>query len=436
MRITPVALVLLLAGAVLAGCSSPPADDKTILPPPPPPPLYPVFTTPTKVGTGGEPGLLLTNGTIWAHAPGHMWRSEDKGANWTAVDPGPALGVFGNDAEMVQDSTGRIYYSDLQLTATLAVYSSGDNGKTWDYHPIASMSPAVDRQWMATGPDAGPLKGSAPAVYLAFNQLTSSPWVMKSTDGGKTWLGHIVDPTQDPGRFWSIGNLVADNRTGQLFLTWVVGSAAHGIGPEPPVVDWKIRMATSTDGGLTWTAHDIYDPAGNPGHLFAVLAEDSAGRLYTTWSQDVGDHEEIMLMSSADQGTTWTAPVKVNQHNGTAVQPWIAAGAAGHVAVVWYGNNQTKLSDDASGDWFVYMAQSMDANATTPHFTESKVYEDAIRTGPICTVGIACDPTSDARDLLDFFEVKLDAKGNANVIFADTNHKGIFFARQVDGPTL
>ncbi len=421
--------------AILAGCAS--SDVLTIDDEFPLPPVasLPVFSAPVVVGAGSEPGLLLTNGTIWAHAPGQMWRSNN-GTFWSEVSPGAALGVFGNDAEMAQGSDGTLYYSDLQLLTSISVYTSTDNGVTWNYFPVASLVPVVDRQWMATGPDVGPLAGAHHAAYLAFNNLASSPWVTKSTDGGQTWTGRLVDPTQTQQDFWSIGNIVVDPKDGAIYLAWSLGNAAQGIGPEPPTVDYRIRMVKSMDGGLTWTASTILDPAGNVGYLFPVLALDDVGNLFLTWSEDMGGHQEIRLMSSNDKGSTWSTPVRVNQHNGTAIMPWIDASGDGHVAIAWYGNNATALSDNAAGDWFVYMAQSMDANGTAPTFSEVKVREESIRNGAICTLGIACTGN---RELADFFQVRLDEAGNAHVVFASTEDGDgtqTLYARQIAGPTL
>lgn len=432
MRLRLLASVLIIS--LLAGCfgnggstqhtgTSAPTPDQAL-----------TFSTPVAVGAGSEPGLLITNGTLWAHAPGHLYRSNN-GTFWAEVSPGPALAVFGNDAEMVKDAEGTLYYSDLQLTASLAVYYSNDDGLTWTYQPIASMLPAVDRQWMATGPDAGPLAGSHSATYLTFNQLSSSPWVTKSTDGGQTWKGVIVDPTQPAATFWAMGNILVDPTDGAVFLSWVVGYAGEGVGPTPPVVEYKIRYAASFDGGLTWQANDGPATRGNAGHLFSVLAQDDAGRLYMTWAELVGDHQEVMLSSSGDRGATWTPGVKVSG-NGTAVMPWIDAGKPGQVVVAWYGNNATAPSSQADGDWFVYAAQSFDANTTAPTFTTVQVTAEPMRNGAICTVGIAC--TGD-RQLADFFQVRLDSEGQSHIVYADTEHGDgttTYYTRQVSGPTL
>lgn len=446
MRLVAFALVAALAAA---GCMAPEPVPAPPPPPGPPEPSTPVFASPVAIGNGGEPGLLLAYGpqvnasvgpananpTLWAHAPGALWRSDDNGTTWDAVAPGTALTVFGNDAEMVQDSKGRLYYSDLQLTASLAVYVSADDGRSWSYNPVASVVPSVDRQWMATAPDAGPLAGSEPAVYLAFNQLQTSPWVMKSVDGGTTWTGRLVDPTQDQARFWSIGNIIANPWTGELFLSWVVGYAGEGLTPNPPT-GYAIRVARSADGGTTWTTTEAFRSEERPGHLFAVLAQDTAGTLYMAWSQAKGDHQEILLSHSKDKGARWTEPLRVDA-DGTAVQPWIEAAGPGEVALVWYGSNTTALSDSATdAAWHVRMARSWDATHVTPTFERTTVTPEPVRVGPICTVGIACDGN---RDLLDFFQVKLDRQGYAHVIYADTESGSgttAFYARQVGGPTL
>src|SRR5207237_9600569 len=127
---------------------------------------------------------------------------------------------------------------------------------------------------------------------------------------------------------------------------------------------------------------------------------------------------------------------------------WMVAGNAGAVDVVWYGTKKAGTSYDSgkqTTDWFPYMAQSLNANGSTPTFTSpTAVSQHANHNGGICTMGIGCTAGGD-RSLADFFQVTVNKQGGADVVWTDTSNNGnngdnqagvIHEARQVSGPTL
>ena len=62
----------------------------------------------------------------------------------------------------------------------------------------------------------------------------------------------------------------------------------------------------------------------------------------------------------------------------------------------------------------MYLAQSFDAGGS---FAQSRVSQQSNHVGPICTEGTAC--ASGTRNLLDLFEVAINAGGKAAVIYTD-----------------
>ncbi len=432
-----------LSVLVLAGCLGDDGDDNGLLPTPPVvDDQTPRFSVPVAVGAKvGEPGLRLQDGVVWVHAPHGLWKSMDNGTTFQEV---PVMGQVcslpvdpcGGDSDLAIAEDGTLYFTDLQTLITISTYTSTDGGQTWAYHPDASMVPGDDRQWIETGPDAGPLAGSHHAAYLAFNHLASNVYVTKSTDGGQTWVGRTIVLDQPQTNFWSMGNMVVDPVDGSVYVVYTLGNAARPVGDGTLPTDDMVRVSVSRDGALTWESFVVSDPDRSPGHIFPVIAQDQAGRLYVVWSQETEDHMEIQMAVSADQGRTWTAPVRVNQHNGSAVLPWIDATGDGQVAIAWYGTNETLLASQVTGDWFVYYTQGTVAADGSLNLTETKAWDEAIRTGAICTTGITC---SGDRELLDFFQVRLDGSGNAHMVFADTNHEEgttVYYAKQVGGPRL
>src|SRR5581483_2607110 len=116
-----------------------------------------------------------------------------------------------------------------------------------------------------------------------------------------------------------------------------------------------VFVYSSTDEGATWTQHKVgalartspLEPNGYASD-FPVTAVDGNGTVYLVYSADatalpggaVPPEEAarygIYLQVSHDHGATWSAPLLLSDGSKDARFPWIAAGAAGAVAVVWY----------------------------------------------------------------------------------------------------
>ncbi|MBK7865765.1 MAG: T9SS type A sorting domain-containing protein [Ignavibacteriales bacterium] len=92
------------------------------------------------------------------------------------------------------------------------------------------------------------------------------------------------------------------------------------------------------------------------------------GTIYITWPQrgvaPAGSDPDIVMMKSTNGGTTWTAPVRVNNdplNNGRdQYYPWMTVDqTTGHVYSVWYDSRD--MSNDSAT---VYMARSTDFGVT------------------------------------------------------------------------
>jgi hypothetical protein len=145
--------------------------------------------------------------------------------------------------------------------------------------------------------------------------------------------------------------------------------------------------------------------------------------------------------------------------------PWMVAGDAGNVDLVYYkantGLNSNVAALDTNGNpctptaplvtglypcaspnpsvWNVYFAQSQNALNTGPNFKSVQISDHPNHLGQICTSGLGCTPFGN-RDLLDFFTVDIDHLGAANVIWADDNNQFSFarnkFSRQIAGNSV
>ena len=385
------------------------------------------------VRAGGEPVIQVTQkGTLlvaahpgWTHTryppspnlvtpatgQSYLWRSEDKGETWTPVGlpVGPGVGPRGigqgvSDPDFAMDSKGRIYLTDLEALAAASVSWSDDDGKTWLMgNDVASTYGPVDRNWLAAhGTD----------VYFMGNYFGAER-VLKSTDGGITWT--------QVGASHCGSDFTARESDGAL----LVGCGAG--------------IDVSTDGGKTFTKMEVPD-AESDSRVMTEPAVDAAGNVYTAWTQEDG----VYLAGTSDLGETWTTPLRVSDGLGTMthIWPWVVAGDAGRVAVVWYATDAEGGPSKAKGDWFVYQATVLDAMGAAPTLVNAKVTESPVFQGGICQRGTACqlDPTSAGdRRLGDFFEAAIDAEGYVNIVYSVAlkdaiSHPG--FSRQTSGPSL
>jgi hypothetical protein len=145
-------------------------------------------------------------------------------------------------------------------------------------------------------------------------------------------------------------------------------------------------MATSHDGGVTFSKDRLIIPAG-PGYFgitgvsrsngFPQIGIDPridsrsgkhGGKLYVAWSDYSNGDVDVFVSSSADYGKTWNAPVRVNTdpiHNGNdQFFQWMAVDPqSGAVNLVFY-DRRTDNEETT-----VTLAHSTDGGKTFQNYT-------------------------------------------------------------------
>ena len=446
----------------------------------------PAWTPPVKLSGGGaEPSIRIApDGRTAAYiaAPSSLgsnfWTVGESvdSAGITHFTPSdaqqPDLGTGGGDAEIsvgqrIDPTTGcaPIAYSGLHnidLLDNFTVATSSDCGKTFTLaNPYATQNTLTDRQWQTFD---GKLTN-----HLIYHKVDTGQIVDSvSYDGGQHYVT-LGTPTGavgviDPSHAYTmqnvkIGNILTDETrpvAGQTYpingeqvhTLWATfagsrdaADAAQGVAGSG---GWDhldtIYVARSDDGGLTWTDTTAYTTGANETReldlIFPVLSQDKAGNLYSAWT----DGNLIQYVVSTDAGKTWSKAYTVNpgeagaqKTNGTAnLFPWIAAGGAGRLDVVWYhgeGGDTTGYRNVGTADtkWTVAFAQLADATAVdsngvaAPTVVERDLAVTPImHTGNVCNNGTTCGITDNGdRTLLDFFQVAIDGAGRANIAYAD-----------------
>jgi len=360
-----------------------------------------------------------------------LWKSTDNGASFVFLgQPDGAqcpagstctndAGIGGGDDSIDVSPGGYLYVSSLWLgNVTMSMSMDGGTGgvafgQKWEVNPVAAGVPVDDRQWIAAyGPQT---------VYMSFRQTPGSNviFVAKSTDGGKTFPQVVATfPATSDVLARREGNLVVDPYNGNIYTSF-----------RPQVLNGHTRaelwFLKSTDGGQTWALSKAYQgPAGTDiGNVFPVLAVDRGGNVHLAFSQcDFNDTTQnssncqVLLTSSADQGTTWLPPVRVNNGPNTpyAIFPWIVAGSPGVVDITWYGSTVTDSTKAA--DWHMFFAQTTNALAQSPVFKQVQAVPQVVHNQDICLKGGACGGN---RNLAEYYQITLDRDGNANIAFTD-----------------
>jgi len=361
-----------------------------------------------------------------------VWKSTDGGLSFKYLgqpDGGQAAsalagrtpGAGGGDEDIAIGTAERIYVASLWL-GSVTMCSSNNGGAAWLVNPLSTTVPLDDRQWIA------PYKDNI--VYLTFKQLgvllagTESIFVLKSFDGGLTFP-QITEATlpQFGVQPDDQGNIAVDQNNGNVYTVFI-GHPGN-----------SVYIARSEDGGKSFDDLLVHQgPAGESyQNVFPIIAIDVGGNLHVVYSNGTN----IYLTSSSDYGKDWTLPVRVNNgiETKTALSPWIDAGDAGKVDIMWWATNSSdNLSDSA--EWKVYFAQTKDAFAKNPVILENAA-TGIFHTGPICVNGTGC--ASGTRNLAEYASTTVYRDGNAMIVYPDdknTTNPLTYFIKQTGGPVV
>lgn len=421
--VAAVTLVVSISLTALAGCldagngpggTTPPATPTSPTPEPrvrlPPPVLE--FSTPVVLGSlqgGAEPSVAVApDGTAYVTTPLALWRSKDNMATWQPIGTPfcpfgapacPGIEEYepgmkgGGDADLYVSPDGVVHWLGLFDQANAIPYqSSHDQGDTWSEVTDLAGDDSGDREWIT-----GRADGTLFAAWRNFPSQGDAKIVMRASyDGGATWTetADVADDTRQ-------GGIAVDPSSNALALAYDMN------GP--------VSVARSLDNGTTWESTQVVsDPV--LGHVFPVLAYDTNGTLYLIISHDPDgppqgltrpfETPNVYMFVSHDKGVTWSEGFQVNADGTTAWFPWVAAGSAGRLVVVWYQNDQG-LPRQAGGEVYVMAAVSLDADFPDPKFTRARASPNPVHRGPECreTPGVC------TRSLLDFFEVAIHPSG-------------------------
>ena len=187
----------------------------------------------------------------------YFFRTVDGGRKWHYVDVETATtdtrsyAFEGGDCDVAYDDGGTTWTADT-WAGNLSVGHSRD-GVTWSGTAVAASAPVVDRPWIVGGRPG--------ELFVTYHDaqccMPGVLWFTKTTDYGATWRPAVPVTTGDHrGAFLWEGNLVVAPGGRDLHVV-------YSRQPAPTVVragqaiPTTIALATSRDGGASWSSRDV-----------------------------------------------------------------------------------------------------------------------------------------------------------------------------------
>ncbi|HVA60547.1 MAG TPA: hypothetical protein VNG13_08425 [Mycobacteriales bacterium] len=403
----------------------------------------------------------------------------------------------GGDAEVQLSTPGvaggpqRVQFEDLNGLDTISCSYSDNGGDTFNDLGSGNVSgqacnmttsgntaavtnpPGTDRQWLAVWPKADqPTGASADQLYMVYDTGETPPGgdaALTSPDNGATWSTACTTTT---GSSCIGGSSAVGSRPGPLVINPTLVNTIGGKS-YPTLYEFMgtnsngTEVNISCDGGHTWsniptssklvgsTTNDFVagaiDANGEVYTVFSVANDPNPWRLWFAHSTDTAG-TRLGNCSVPVPGGTWSPATPLNGPASSgdgvgatpipgvnyAVMPWIAAGAGGRVDVVYYGTTAglPYSPDTTPALWYLHMAQSLDGGTT---WTDTQASETPMHKESICFSGIGCTaqtPPGGDRNLLDFFQVRMDPTGRAVIQYVDDNNSAACAASCTQGAGL
>jgi hypothetical protein len=295
----------------------------------------------------------------WGH-------TTDGGQTWTfpgVIEPG----VFRSDPVLDFDSQGNFYYNSLTVLDDdfwCDVFKSTDGGATWD---TGTFAQGGDKQWMTIDRSGGIGDGHHYAYWSIWWSICYPGYFTRSTDRGASYEDCDSIPTV---MYWGTLNVGPDGELyacGAGFEDFVVAKSTNANDSSQSVA-WDFVTSVDLDG-------EIWSGTGpNPGGLLgqAWVATDHSsgptrGNVYLLCSvkqtSSPYDSLDVMFSRSTDGGSTWSAPVRVNDDPAVDAWQWfgtMSVAPDGRIDAIWLDTR----NDPGGYDSELYYSYSFDAGAT------------------------------------------------------------------------
>ncbi len=355
-----------------------------------------------------------------------VWGSMD-GGNWTDITPPFAGNESSNDGYVAVGPEGAIYAANV-FGLTFQLFKSTDQGESWTPLNVPRVPAAMHRHWIepvtedlvhvtveALDPGAGSALLGGPTLENAtLNPANRGMYHFKSTDGGETWsTPQRIDPNVN---YVGQSNMAVSPDGERVHVVRYVEEDRRAF--ENTYEDGLYYLVSSTDGGDTWERRDLWNLNGTIGSALTSLAMDPAGTLHFAWAEETEGTSRTHLATSTDGGETWTKRV-LDLSDGVHAMPFIATRDAGQLGIVWFHAPGNGTTGSVDAPWHMRAALLTNATSANPTLEEVRVTPWTVHEGSICVRGPACGSEGDRR-LLDYPWITFGPEGDMHVAWSST----------------
>ncbi|MBM3405607.1 MAG: hypothetical protein FJY10_12060, partial [Bacteroidetes bacterium] len=333
----------------------------------------------------GYVGTLYGANDFYTFDQGLTWQGEVEGAGGdNSGDPATAIGL-----------NGYYYINFINPAYGQSFAFSTDQGQNWQQVLIANAGSGgfsvldKNHMWIDNRPTS-PYVGN---LYVAWTNFTGGPndseiELCRSTNNGINWSSPIAVSEAVNAGSHNQGVNLQTGPNGEVYAVWAIYDGF-------PEDETALGFAKSTNGGvsfqpatriisnirgirMTETSKDMRV------NSFPVMAVDISGgayngNIYIVWCNigvpgiNTGNDKDVYIIKSADGGTTWSAPIRVNQDPAGLGKehyfPWITCDpVTGSLSVVYY-DDRNVTSDKCQA----YVSVSTNAGETWEDFKVSDV---------------------------------------------------------------
>lgn len=317
--------------------------------------------------------------------------SKDSGKTWQTDQLTSRYGVFG-DPCITADHKGRFYYfhlsdpsglgwSDSSILDRIVCQRTNGIDKKWNkgFAPAPNGTKDQDKEWVAVHPTKGYLVMTWTEFdkYGATEESCKSRILMAISKDGKKWTStYTISETE--------GNCIDESETvegatpafssdDQLYVSWSVNGDIKFVKIDMSHWDFGKRghfslgkEQTVVKGGANWAFEipGIGRANGMPVTMCDASGGPNNGTIYINWADQRNgeDNTDIWMISSKDEGKTWSEKVRVNNDKAGSHQffTWAAIDQSnGNIYTVFY--DRRNHADNAND---VYLAISADGGKT------------------------------------------------------------------------
>jgi hypothetical protein len=317
------------------------------------------------------------NGSFNGGNYGGQSYSTDGGTTFTEIFPfedGSHGTNYGDPLMVYNAKLGEFFGGDLVTgcgSFGIGLWSSPD-GETWTVGSCAHDGTSDDRPSMWV--DNEPTSGTYGRMYVSWNNFavgcgSGGCLFVTYSDDGETWS----TPSQlNTGIFLRDVQITGAPRGAKVVgksSTVFVASMDEGGGGS---ATRQNVMFSSTNGGKTWKQTIMgkrFNPVGDQtcGYFYQVnpiirhmgwgepaVGPDGVVHYDYAGAGTNGDHGDIFYQRSANNGKTWSKPIKLNTDkdapNKTQWMPSLSATSDGNVTASWYDRRKAKSSCNNIGD--------------------------------------------------------------------------------------